>query len=188
MDGDSRQRLGHGPGPGARSAELVARLDAAGARVIGFDVIFAEPDRNAPARVLERWGDNEVLKSIAAALPDSLAGRCHVVAGQGLSPGSVRRLVRGLDFVIAGRMHLAIACLAEGVPVAGVTYQGKFEGLFGYFELGDMLIAADAAFEGEGDGLAAFAVACTADLAGARERIMHHRERVIALAERNFLR
>ena len=70
VDEESLKRLGQWPWPRARIAELVDRLDAAGVRVVGFDVIFAEPDRNAPTRMLERWGDIPALKTIAAALPD----------------------------------------------------------------------------------------------------------------------
>ncbi len=62
---------GSGNGPGrARIAELVEKLDAAGAKAIGFDVIFAEPVRNSPQQVLARWGDNETLRSVAELLPD----------------------------------------------------------------------------------------------------------------------
>ncbi len=62
---------GSGNGPGrVRIAELVEKLDAAGAKAIGFDDIFAEPVRNSPQRVLARWGDNETLRSVAERLPD----------------------------------------------------------------------------------------------------------------------
>lgn len=40
-----------------------------------------------------------------------------------------------VDGVLAGRMHLAIAALGMGVPVAALTYQDKFQGLFGHFAL-----------------------------------------------------
>jgi polysaccharide pyruvyl transferase WcaK-like protein len=47
-------------------------------------------------------------------------------------------------------MHLAIACLGQGTPVACVTYQGKFEGLFRHFELDGMTIEPEQAFQPEG--------------------------------------
>ena len=70
IDEASLAKLGQWPWPRTRMAELVERAHGAGARVIAFDVIFAEPDRNAPLRVLERWGANEALKAIASVLPD----------------------------------------------------------------------------------------------------------------------
>ncbi|MBX7123995.1 MAG: polysaccharide pyruvyl transferase family protein [Opitutaceae bacterium] len=38
-----------------------------------------------------------------------------------------------MDGVVTGRMHLAIASLGMGVPVAALTYQDKFQGLFDHF-------------------------------------------------------
>jgi polysaccharide pyruvyl transferase WcaK-like protein len=40
-----------------------------------------------------------------------------------------------MDGVVTGRMHLAIASLGMGVPVAAITYQDKFQGLFDHFGL-----------------------------------------------------
>lgn len=46
------------------------------------------------------------------------------------------KAVAGLtDAVFTGRMHLSIAALGMGVPVAWATYQGKFEGLAQHFGL-----------------------------------------------------
>ena len=40
-----------------------------------------------------------------------------------------------LDFVFSGRMHFAIACMGVSTPVACMTYQDKFKGLYDLFEL-----------------------------------------------------
>lgn len=45
-----------------------------------------------------------------------------------------------MDGVVTGRMHLAIASLGMGVPVAAFTYQDKFQGLFDHFGLPDSLM------------------------------------------------
>lgn len=46
------------------------------------------------------------------------------------------KAVAGLmDGVVTARMHLAIAALGMGVPVAALTYQDKFHGLFAHFDL-----------------------------------------------------
>ena len=37
-------------------------------------------------------------------------------------------------------MHFGIACLSQGVPIAAIGYQDKFEGLMERFGLGKMLL------------------------------------------------
>jgi len=49
IDGFSLERLGRWPWSRRIHAELIDRLTAAGAKVIGLDVIFAEPEANDPA-------------------------------------------------------------------------------------------------------------------------------------------
>ena len=69
-------------------ASLVDRLAQRGAIAIGFDILFAEPDRLSPPRIAESIPDAE-LKSRLAALPDSdvqlaeAISRARVVLGQG---------------------------------------------------------------------------------------------------------
>ncbi|MEQ9553972.1 MAG: polysaccharide pyruvyl transferase family protein [Coleofasciculus sp. G3-WIS-01] len=59
----------------------------------------------------------------------------------------IKAIVAKLDFVLSGRMHLAIACLGQGTPVACITYQGKFEGLFEHFALEGMTIEPETIFK-----------------------------------------
>lgn len=47
----------------------------------------------------------------------------------------IKRVVSMLDFVITGRIHLAIAALGSGTPILTITYQDKFEGLYQHFGL-----------------------------------------------------
>jgi len=49
IDEDSLKAIGQWPWPRTTLADLVARITQAGAVAIGFDVIFAEPDRMSPA-------------------------------------------------------------------------------------------------------------------------------------------
>ena len=49
IDDDSLKKLGQWPWPRTLIARLIERLAASGAVAVGFDVIFAEPDRNSPA-------------------------------------------------------------------------------------------------------------------------------------------
>ncbi|MCA1909070.1 MAG: CHASE2 domain-containing protein, partial [Magnetospirillum sp.] len=55
IDEDSLARLGQWPWPRHQMAELVARLRDLGAAAVALDVILAEPDRTAPARVSAPW-------------------------------------------------------------------------------------------------------------------------------------
>ena len=48
IDEKSLSRLGQWPWPRTRMAELFRKIDAAGAKVAGLDIVFAEPDRTSP--------------------------------------------------------------------------------------------------------------------------------------------
>jgi adenylate cyclase len=74
IDDESLARHGQWPWPRTVMAELVERLTAANVGVIGFDVVFAEPDRLSPGRIVKSWPktpDTEQLLARAAALPDN---------------------------------------------------------------------------------------------------------------------
>lgn len=49
---------------------------------------------------------------------------------------NIKAFVSRLDAVISARMHLAIASLGSGVPVYGINYKDKMEGLFQHFGQG----------------------------------------------------
>ncbi len=54
IDEDSLARLGQWPWPRDQMAQLLDRLHDAGAAVVVFDVLFAEPDRSSPTRLHEQ--------------------------------------------------------------------------------------------------------------------------------------
>jgi len=61
---------------------------------------------------------------------------------EALTASELKHVASHLDGLFTGRMHLAIAALGSGVPVAALTYQDKFVGLFGHFEIdSDFLIS-----------------------------------------------
>jgi adenylate cyclase len=73
IDDESLARLGQWPWSRARLAELVNRLQALGAAAVGLDVVLAEPDRTAPAALLESWPDDAgwaAVRAAVARLPD----------------------------------------------------------------------------------------------------------------------
>jgi polysaccharide pyruvyl transferase WcaK-like protein len=83
--------------------------------------------------------DADIAKGIIDAVPAEISAHCFIVPTP-CRPGEVKGFVPELDIVLSGRMHLAIACLGQGIPVACMVYQDKFEGLFRLFELKGLTI------------------------------------------------
>ena len=72
IDEESLARLGQWPWPRHTMAALVRRLGRMDATVIALDIVFAEPDRTSPERVLALWPsipEVEALRKRASALP-----------------------------------------------------------------------------------------------------------------------
>ena len=73
IDEESLKRLGQWPWPRSQVARLVDRLTQAGAAAIALDILFAEPDRTAPANLLWIWRDQpeiETIRTELTRLPD----------------------------------------------------------------------------------------------------------------------
>ena len=68
IDNDSLARLGQWPWPRTRIAALVDRLSGLDAAAIAFAVVFAEPDRTSPARVIKDWPQTSEAKKLAETL------------------------------------------------------------------------------------------------------------------------
>jgi colanic acid/amylovoran biosynthesis protein len=82
--------------------------------------------------------DQLLLSQVFSQFPEDLRDRTFLLEPP-YTAADVKELVGMSDLVVTGRMHLAIAALGQGVPVIGVVYQGKFEGLFDYFAVRDLL-------------------------------------------------
>ncbi len=102
IDEASLARFGQWPWPRPLLARLVDKASAAGAAVIAFDVIFAEPDRTSPRAILDLWakaGDiSPETEAVMRKLPDhdevfarSIRGAGAVVLGLALSPEATAR-------------------------------------------------------------------------------------------------
>ncbi|QDF95778.1 adenylate/guanylate cyclase domain-containing protein [Azoarcus sp. DD4] len=112
IDEESLSRLGQWPWPRTRLAALNDRLAQAGAAAVGFDILFAEPDRTSPPRLAEMPGLPPALGAALGALPDhdaefvrSLTGRPAVLgfaveygASTGLPPAWPFRVVTVGEF------------------------------------------------------------------------------------------
>lgn len=70
IDEDSLARFGQWPWPRDRLAALHDRLVAAGAAAVGFDILFAEPDRSSPPVLARELALPPALGQALAALPD----------------------------------------------------------------------------------------------------------------------
>ncbi len=73
IDEAALDALGQWPWPRTVIATLVERLHALGAASIGFDVVFAEPDRTSPRNLLGALpdrGDREALEAVIETLQD----------------------------------------------------------------------------------------------------------------------
>lgn len=111
------------------------------------------------------------------ALRQSLGDRVAIVPGR-QTPGRLKAIAARMDTVLTGRMHFAIASLGNAIPVAGVSYQGKFEGLMDHFRIDDVLIDPDDALDP--DTLGAFIRSVLDRRAEIREQI----QRVLPLVSR----
>jgi adenylate cyclase len=88
IDEASIAEIGQWPWPRTVLAELVDRLMASNAAVVGFDIIFAEPDRTSPAMIAARLdGIDQGTRTLLESLPDHDAifaetlRRCRCVLG-----------------------------------------------------------------------------------------------------------
>ncbi|MBV5298726.1 MAG: adenylate/guanylate cyclase domain-containing protein [Rhodoferax sp.] len=84
IDEDSLSKIGQWPWPRTRITELIGRLRAAGVAAIGFDVLFAEPDRTSPTALLDIWTLPAATRRDIAGLPDHDEG-----LAKALQPGGV---------------------------------------------------------------------------------------------------
>jgi adenylate cyclase len=55
IDEESLARIGQWPWPRTAMADLVHAAAAGGAAALGFDIVFAEPDRSSPREVARHW-------------------------------------------------------------------------------------------------------------------------------------
>ena len=76
---------------------------------------------------------------------DSLLTVPHHLLTEVYSAAELKALTSGLSGLFTSRMHLGIAALGMGRPIAAFAYQGKFSGLLRHFNLSiDRLVEPDA--------------------------------------------
>ncbi len=94
----------------------------------------------ACAHLVERYGARILLLPFhqPADLPvarklQALIGPGAQVAGEGLPPLELARVVAGLDFLLGMRLHALIFAALAGVPFAGIAYDPKVTALLAFF-------------------------------------------------------
>jgi adenylate cyclase len=112
IDDESLAQLGQWPWPRTRIAEMVDKLNNAGAAVIGFDVVFSEADRTAPRAMANLWSLQGALRSELEALPDhdqlfaQSIKKAPVVLGftvqRNLASGAATQLPRPFRYIYTG--------------------------------------------------------------------------------------
>ena len=143
IDEKSLKAYGQWPWPRTLVADLVLKLNDLGAAAIGFDVLFAEPDRTSPANIARIYpGLDEATRDKLSALPsndDVLAAamrKSKVVLGQsgdGLPQGPAPSL--GINgFAVLGNdpkpFLVSFPVLLGNIPVLEQAAAGR--GLFSF--------------------------------------------------------
>ena len=85
------------------------------------------------------FNDDILAKRIYDQLSTETKNRCVLIEPK-VTAAELKALLLSCNFVFTARMHIAIACLSQIIPVAAIEYQEKFAGLFAYFDLVDNLL------------------------------------------------
>ena len=112
IDGESLKAFGSWPWPRYYLARLTEEIAAGGAAVIGFDVLFPEPDRVRPDLFVQLYPElaPEVVEQVAALEPmDRLFGKVIglapvVLARAGAAPDAATGKSAAVDARISGKM------------------------------------------------------------------------------------
>jgi adenylate cyclase len=92
IDEASLKKIGQWPWPRTQLAQMVEQLGSQGVAAIGFDVVFAEPDRTSPGRASAEWALSADAKAMLAGLPDQDTVFAEAIARHNVVLGfSVRR-------------------------------------------------------------------------------------------------
>ena len=119
IDDSSLATLGQWPWPRTLLATLIDRLNAAGAKVIVFDVVFSEADRTSPAEVTRNWPRGEPYDSARIALA-ALPSNDQTLAG------SMRNATTVTGFVLGEASGARPPVLKQGFATLGSLKPADF--------------------------------------------------------------
>lgn len=128
--------------------------------------------------------DSHYLDPLYSQLAPVLGDDLMIVRNE-YTASEIKGLVAQLDGVVSGRMHLAIAALGSGVPVLGINYKDKMEGLFEHFGLDrKYVVPAEAILRS--DTLGGVMTEFIRELSSLRESVEAQLPRIRRLAEVNL--
>jgi len=96
IDEASLERIGQWPWPRTTVARLLTTLRDQGAAVVGFDVLFAEPDQTSPAQLVKALPPEEAA-ALAAALKDLPDNDLVFAEAVGTSPSVLATVLTGRE-------------------------------------------------------------------------------------------
>lgn len=83
-----------------------------------------------------RAGEQSDLNSLTAVSADlKTKGTPHYMLYDEVPAVELKAIVSQADILLTGRMHLAIAAVSMGVPLASISFQEKFKGFYDLFEI-----------------------------------------------------
>jgi polysaccharide pyruvyl transferase WcaK-like protein len=127
--------------------------------------------------------DLTLLRNIFDNLSTAMKDDCWCLPSS-CSAANIKGVCSKLDIVVTGRMHLAIAALGQGKPPIGITYQGKFEGLYRHFDLQGLALSPVEAFQQ--DRLVDLVVKTWVNREPLQEKISAQLDAIYAMARKNF--
>lgn len=129
-----------------------------------------------------RVSDHAILKRLYAEFDIT---RTYLV-DEVMDADEIKFLLGSCDGLIAGRMHISIAALGQGVPVLGLVYQGKFEGLWQHFNLSEDTLMEPRVFMTDPSRAEESICAFIDNLQGLRMQIARSIPKVLELSKKNF--
>lgn len=127
--------------------------------------------------------DDACLEPLHRALADESGPRLMYCTRK-FSAAELKTIAGEMDAVVTGRMHLAIATLGMGKPVAALTYQDKFHGLFQHFDYPEKYLLAPAALA-DGESLVRMMCELIDELPALTARVAEKLPAVMEASRRN---
>ena len=128
LDDESLRKIGQWPWPRTEVAELLRRLQEAGAAAVALDIVFAEADRTSPKSIVPIW-QRTTGTAIPAVLADNLPDHDSLLARQIARGGTVLGVVLVNDGGTIPRARWGLASAGADVSHALVTFRGAIENL-----------------------------------------------------------
>ena len=85
--------------------------------------------------------DPDACRDVIKTLPAHFRDRVHLVASE-YDQSEIKGIISMCDFFVGSRMHACIAALSQAIPMVGVAYSRKFEGVFGSIRVRETVVDA----------------------------------------------